>query len=245
MLRDSVMTQSQNITGNILGQMSKILILREKLIKKGWALTLVNKKFSKHMEYRDDQMIKFKLKWQKVVLDLIQIGKLWSIKSFISLENRENEIPVSRREAIFKVIFKSESVRAMKLVMSKKLKANKEYQMNLLRMSVSVEEDPDYGLYKFAYEAHLNRNKNLKLFLEKKKKLAMKKSRNVKKVSSQFIKILLRNESEAEKKERMTTEDKLKVILRHIKSLNRFKLKLSDYFMYALVLKVYGIENTI
>ena len=93
-----------------------------------------------------------------MVLDLISIGKKLRIKSFMSLEEMDSEITTERKEQIFKVIFKCESIRVMKLVLSKKLRANENYQMNLMRMEVCAEEDADFDLYKYAYDAHNDRS---------------------------------------------------------------------------------------
>lgn len=143
-VKPKIHLKSTKIVSNFMKQAARMMRLRIEMSKTGWALRQVNKKFTKHMEYRDTQMVKFKLKWQKVFLDLIRIGKKMSIHSFIELEKREKEVTVSTREHIFKTIFKCESIRIMKKVLSKKLRANENYQMNLIRMDLCVEEEEHF-----------------------------------------------------------------------------------------------------
>ena len=81
------------------------------------------------------------------------------------------------------------------------------------------------------------------MFLETKKKMLDAEKEKSHKLKSSFAKTLFRNETNEEKMARLATEDKIKLVLTNIKNLNRFKLKLSDYFMYALILKVYGIDT--
>ena len=104
-------------------------------------------------------------------MDLTSLGEKMSVDSFKTLQSREREISIPQREEIFKTIFRCESVRVMKKVLSKKLRANENYQVNLLRMEVSLEEDPNFELYKFCYDAHISKSKNLRLFLASVSKL--------------------------------------------------------------------------
>jgi len=56
---------------------------------------------------------------------------------------------------------------------------------------------------------------------------------------------MLSPESYDQKFSKLSLEDKLATVFKSVMKMNKFKFSLSESFMYALVLKMYGIELSV
>lgn len=124
------------------------MIRRKNALQKlGWGLVVINKRFSRHMEYREEQLSKFRSRWSKVFLDLVAIGKKLRISSFMDLESRELEATPEIKERVFGAIFKFESIRCMRSTLSKNIVKNSRYFIDFENLNNIIKNDPDFGLY--------------------------------------------------------------------------------------------------